>query len=165
MRSLIVFRFGRHDGFTAIEAFAVIAILSVLLLMGLGGYQASQRRSNITSNAHEIVSYLERARVLSTVNYSDVRYGVHFEADRYVLFPGPTYVGGDPENEEQKMSGFNFTNPVIFSDGVGGMTQDVLFQGLSGQTNNTGTIRLESNSEETLFRLLTINELGTVIVQ
>jgi len=165
MKSQIISDLRGDHGFTAVEAFFTIIILGIMLLISLGGYQNYLRRNNVASNMHEVMSYLERARTLSTVSYADVQYGIHFDADQYVLFKGPTYTEGAIDNEERSLSGFNFVDPQVFSDGQGGTTEDVFFTSLSGMTTNTGTIRLESNADSSIFRLLTINDLGSVAVQ
>ena len=144
---------------------ATLAIIGLLLLVSLGGFQKYQRRSNIGSVTHEVIGYLDRARVLSTVSYNTYRYGIHFEQGSYTLFRAPTYQQGAAGNEVRTLTSFRFANPNVFDNGQGGTTQNVIFSGLAGTTQNTGTIRLESTADSTFFKLLTINGLGTVTIQ
>ncbi len=156
---------GGWRGFTILETLFSLAIISLVLIISLGGFQNYQRRTNIGSAVHQLLSYVERARVLSTVRYASARYGIHFDQNQYVLFKGPTYQAGASGNEVRTLTGFRFADPNVFANGTGGSTHDVVFKALSGETINTGTIRLESTADVSLFRLITINALGTVTVQ
>ena len=147
------------------EVLFTMIILSIIAAISFGGYRTYTRHSNLNSNVYELVGMLERAQNLSVVSFNGKQYGVHFEISQYVLYPGPTYQAGAQGNEVRPLTGFRFANPSVFENGAGGLTQNVLFQALHGQTVNVGTIRIEAVADSSVTNLITVNEVGTITIQ
>ena len=144
------------------ETFFVIFVLSLLALMGMGSFFVYQREVTIDGLAHEVAANVERAHTLSLVGFKNSIYGVHFETSKYVLFTGSVYVPTATSNEIRQLNNYRFPTPQAFSNGTGGFTSDIIFSALSGKTNNTGTIRLESVGNSGVFRSINVNSLGLV---
>ena len=82
-----------------------------------------------------------------------LKYGVHIESSRAIIFSGEQYVSGGPN---QKFHYFN-SNIGVQNISLNGGGSQILFERLSGITENYGSIKLflknNTNSSTTIFIL------------
>ena len=89
--SVVSGRAPRTRGFTALEILIVIAILAILLATILPSFTNFRRSSLLNTDTMNLVTLINRARLLSVSSKDDERYGIHLETTKAVLFKGGVY--------------------------------------------------------------------------
>jgi prepilin-type N-terminal cleavage/methylation domain-containing protein len=95
----------RSGGFTLVEILIVIAVFSVLVALVAPVMPKSLTTNDLESSAASATDALRQAQgnVLTGREYR--RWGVHFQADRFVLFGGAAYDSGAADNVVTVLSG------------------------------------------------------------
>ncbi len=125
-------------GFTALEVMIVIAILAILLATILPSFMNFRRSSLLNTDTMNLVTLINRARLLSVSSKDDERYGIHLESSKAVLFKGATYSASEPTNETHIFStGLTLSNIAIKGGG-----SEVLFAKVTGATTQNATTTL-----------------------
>lgn len=125
-------------GFSLLELVIVIAILGILIAIIIPSFLKFRQSSILNSETQELVTIINRARLLSVSSKNDKQFGVHFEAGQVVLFQGTTYSAGMTTNEPHV---FN-SNLTLSTIAVNGGGTDVLFQKVTGATSQNATTTL-----------------------
>lgn len=145
-------------GFTIIEiviAVAVIAILSVIAFNSFSSFKNEQELANVIE---EVVSDLRLARSKTIASENFSQYGVHFESQKVVIFTGTTYSAIDPNNIIYDVP----ARIEISSWNLAGGGADVIFQRLTGKTNQYGSITARVKTEPTKTKTVNIKQTGII---
>lgn len=138
-------------GFTLIEVLLSVALLTVLAGFSLPVYRSFQIRNDLDIASNTVVQSLYRAQILSQAVSGDSSWGVYVGIGEIVIFQGDTYVTRDSDWDEV------FDVPTsITPSGIA----SVVFDKLTGLPQSTGSIILDSNTNET--KTITINSQGMV---
>ena len=143
-------------GFTIIELLAVLAIIGIIIAVVIPQFAKTRGNQVLKSAVSDIISSLNKARsqTLSSLNSSE--YGVHFQADKIIIFKGVVFSDGSSDNET-----INITTPATISDvtlnGVSGTSGAMYFNRLSGNPSKTGTITISTTS---FSKIITISGTG-----
>ena len=139
-----------RKGFTLLELIVVMAVMSILLVISLTSLYSLNTSQAFKQDVIAVVSALRQARALTIASYDNSQYGVHVETSRAVLFKGNSYSVSDPENVTYPLHQFVQVNVVL----TGG-ENDVIFQRLSGNTTQSGTITMfpEDNSASSVINI------------
>ena len=144
-------------GFTLPELVVVITILAILSLISISVFKNFRDQEALTKDNGLIVEVLRQAKSLTLNSKSSNQYGVHFGTNSVVLFICPTYSSSASTNLV-----YNLNPDVRISNiSLSGGGSDLLFQKLSGETVNNGTITLTSVSAGTT-KVITIYKTGLV---
>ncbi|MFZ2303487.1 MAG: prepilin-type N-terminal cleavage/methylation domain-containing protein [Minisyncoccia bacterium] len=127
----------RH-GFTALEILIVIAILAILLATILPSFMNFRRNSLLNTDTMNLVTLINRARLLSVSSKDDERYGIHLETTKAVLFKGGVYDTASSTNETHIFS----TGLSLSSIAINGGGSEVLFEKVTGATTQNATTTL-----------------------
>lgn len=125
-------------GFTALELIIVIAILAILLATILPSFTNFRRNSMLNTDTMNLVTLINRARLLSVSSKDDEQYGIHLESSKAVLFKGATYSASEPTNETHIFS----TGLALSSIAINGGGSEVLFEKVTGATTQNATTTL-----------------------
>lgn len=125
-------------GFTALEILIVIAILAILLATILPSFTNFRRSSLLNTDTMNLVTLINRARLLSVSSKYDEQYGIHLESGKAVLFRGATYSAGASTNETHLFS----TGLTLSSIAINGGGSEVLFEKVTGATTQNATTTL-----------------------
>lgn len=125
-------------GFSLLELIIVIAILGVLVTTIVPSFLKFRQSSVLNTETQELVTIINRARLLSVSSKNDQQFGVHLEAGQVVLFQGTTYSAGAVTNEPHIWNS-SLTLATIVVNGGG---PDVVFQKVTGATNQNATTTL-----------------------
>jgi Tfp pilus assembly protein FimT len=153
-------RKNNKKGISAVELLVVVSILiiiSSILFPKLSKFRKQQVLENTTE---DIVSLLNEARNNTISSKNSTTYGVHFLSDKATLFAGAAF-SELPDNKE-----INFDHYVSIP-GSGGINlngggSDVVFERLTGDTEQYGTIVIRLVSDATKQRTVTINKIGII---
>lgn len=145
--------------FGLIELLIVIAILAIIsALVGIN-FHLFQRQVNLDATINQIIATLRSAQSQTLASQNQSSYGVYFETNAYTLFKGPDYILAAPDNKVYAIPQDLELSVISIAGGNG-----VLFQRITGQTDNTGTLtlRVETNPLET--RTIIIEHSGNVSI-
>ncbi|MES3005825.1 MAG: prepilin-type N-terminal cleavage/methylation domain-containing protein [Patescibacteria group bacterium] len=117
-----------NKGFTLIEVIVVIALIGIVFSFSSVGVD-SYRRQILETETTKLAGLLQTARNRSMNNVNQSAYGVRITADQFILFHG---VVDEPVPR---------STAVV----VSGLNQ-IVFDQLSGNTSNTGTITLSMDA-------------------
>ncbi|OIO30944.1 hypothetical protein AUJ77_01225 [Candidatus Nomurabacteria bacterium CG1_02_43_90] len=124
-------------GFSALEILVVMGILAVLLSSIIPSFLNFRRNTILNTETQELMTIINRARLLSVSSKNDQPFGVHLESGKAVLFEGVTYSAVSATNDAHV---FDPSLTLVFAVGGGGA--EVLFQKVTGATNQDATTTL-----------------------
>lgn len=145
-------------GFTLVElliTIAIILILAGLVVSNIGTFVQGQALNN---GVDETIALINEARSRTLAGENGDEYGVHLQSDKAVLFVGPTYSSSASTNKVVTLD----SSIVIGSISLGGGGSDVLFDRITGDTNNYGTYIVKKSSTTTGQKTITISKTGLV---
>lgn len=145
-------------GITLLEILIALGILAFIGVITFNVFSNFRHTSALNSATEEGVSLLVEARSQTLSSQNAMQYGVHFESGRMVLFQGSSYVSGDPANQVVPLP----AGVEISTISLGGGGSEVVFQRLTGQTSNFGTVTFRSTSDPTKTRIINIQQAGAV---
>lgn len=147
-----------NRGSTLIEILAVVAIISIISSILFFSFSKLNDYQAIDKETLGVISVLNNARSLTLSSKGGTQYGVHIEEDRITLFKGGTYSSSDPENVTHNLN----TAVHISSYALSGGGSDIIFERLTGGTDQNGTITLSLRNDISNSKIITIFVTGTV---
>ena len=149
----------KNFGFTLAETMMVVAIAVVVSAIVFFSFSAYGSTEAISKDQGRVVSVLEKARAMTLDSVNSSQYGVHFGTSTVTIFTGVTYNASDPSNIVTTLnSKVQVQNKVLNGGG-----SDIIFNRLSGETNQFGTTTLSLVSATTTTRSITV--YGTGLIQ
>ncbi len=125
-------------GFSFMELVVVIGILALLSLITFQLFRTFTSAESLMKDARQVVSELNKAQSLTLSSKDADQYGVHLETSRITLFKGALYISTSTTNISSTLSPLVRISPISLAGGG----SDVIFQRLTGETTQTGTITL-----------------------
>ncbi len=153
-----------QKGFTLLETLVAVAMLSILSLLVAPLVRDTLTKSDVQRYAAEAVDALREAQAAVMSGKNNARFGVHFEATKFVLFQGAAYSPSDPENVVHQFTGDSVITAVTLSPGgsctlpAGTGNCDVHFASRKGVPTESGTVTFVGS--ESLVRTVTVNAAG-----
>ena len=138
-------------------AMAIITIILIITVPKLNDFRDNQTLKNTTA---DVVSLINEAKTNTLSSKNGSVHGVHFETDRMVLFEGGTYDSSSVNNKKvlfDPLVTLPWSNIVINGNG-----NEIIFDRLTGNTNNYGTITLELSGDSTIKKVITVSALGII---
>jgi hypothetical protein len=138
----------------------------MVLLLGLTTFNvfSSQNKQTLNSIVDQVVSDIKQQQLKAMVGDSEGRtaadvYGIHFDANQYVLFHGTTYTSGNTTNFAIPLeSNVSFSN-VLFSNSNLIFTQgNGKVSGFVQGSNSFKIVNSSNNGQKTI----TINQYGVI---
>lgn len=145
-------------GFTLVEIIVIITI-TVLIVGGItASFSVFSNNKILEVTASEVLSELDEARALTLASYDNTVYGLHIESDKITIFKGSIYSPIDVDNKITKLSArISISNISLFDGG-----DDIVFQRLTGKTNNYGALTISLVSDPAKTKIITIQESGII---
>lgn len=144
-----------------VEMLAVLAIAAILFVMVYAVFVNYNRGQALEKSSAGIVAILNEARSKTLAGRAAAQYGVHFASDSTTFFTGTTYNPTDPNNKTEHLNSLAEISAITLNGGG----SDLIFEKLTGATNQYGTIaiRNKNNSAETM--IVNIYQTGLVEVK
>ncbi|MBI2610234.1 hypothetical protein HYW53_03655 [Candidatus Giovannonibacteria bacterium] len=140
---------------TLIENIFVILIVFALAAVIIASFMRLNENNALAEAHANILGLLSDARARTLASESNSSYGVHFEADRAVFFKGALYDSSDASNEIYLLPSVL----TVSSISLGGAS-DVIFARLSGNSSAAGTLTIQSVSDSSKSRTISIYATG-----
>ena len=152
------------SGLTLIEIIIVLAIFVIIILVGnniTSSLFSFGKEKILDKEMAKIKSELEEARVLTLASKGGVSYGIHFDTEQIVLFQGSSYLPNSPSNSTENIDfKVNISNVALTGGG-----NEVMFQKISGETNQSGNITIALKNDATKTRNILVTKTGLVIIK
>lgn len=153
-----------EKGFTLVELIIVLGITFIIFGFITINMVNFQQKTSVNTTIDTLISEIKnqqtKAMTGAETNGSGSSYGIYYQADRYVLFSGPSYSSADPLNFTVMLDSNNsFTNITFPSNTI------VFLQRsgeLNGFINGSNTITLK-NSEGLNEKTVTLNKYGVIV--
>lgn len=144
-------------GFTVLEILIVITVFVVMAGIVTVSLSRYTRAQAVTGAATALVSELEDARSRTLASRGGVQYGVHLEDGSITLFRGETYDPNSAQNEVTSLDPRVTLTPSLASGGA-----DIVFERLSGETDDHGTIVVALASDAAFARTIILQQTGLI---
>ncbi len=148
-------------GLTFIEIIIAVAILMVITVFTLVSLNTFRENQSLKNAVNETVSLINQARSKTLSSQEFSQYGVHFESSRTVLFKGTIFSEPNSEN-------IVFAVPSsieISSISLNGGGVDLVFQKLTGKTDQFGSIIFRVKNDISKTKTIDIKNTGIINVQ
>ncbi|KKU79681.1 MAG: hypothetical protein UY04_C0004G0010 [Parcubacteria group bacterium GW2011_GWA2_47_7] len=148
-------------GVTLIEILLALSILALVGAVALSSLNQYRTQRSLDGSVESVLSLFSRAH-LDTISSlgEDNQYGVHLDADKAVYFLGPTYTPEVLSNVEFALgSGVEIAN---ISANISSSGNNVLFNRLTGGTDQDGSFQLRAKSNSAINVLVTVNGTGVI---
>lgn len=145
-------------GFSLLEIIIVIAIIVLVATIIVIPFSQFRNRQTLDGAAEEFSSLIALARAKTMSSEGNARYGIHFTSSSASLFQGASFPG---DNESANIV-VNLSALVSISYTLAGGGADMIFQRLTGDTTQSGTIIISLVADNTQQRVLTVETTGNV---
>lgn len=138
------------------EMLIALAVIGLLSFIALGVFPKAAGREALEKDTAAVLSLLREARGLTLSAKNSAVHGVHFEEGKAVRFTGPVYSAEVVENV-----GVPFNPRVHLSlVSLAGGGSEVVFNRLTGDTAQFGTVTLSLVASSTQTKVITISQTG-----
>jgi len=152
----------KNTGFTIIEILVVLAILAVLSIISVAFFISLQKESQLSNVYEEIISTLKVAQNKTLSSQEDSQYGVYFNTatspHQHILFKGNSYSSRDNSFDEIHL----IPNITEFYQINTGGDNEIVFDRLTGSTENSGNISLRLKDDNSQTKIIYITNSGTI---
>lgn len=142
------------------EVLMVISILAIIIAITMPNFSEFKKQQSLKTTKEDIISFLNEARNKTISSKNGTAYGVRFESDKAILFPGDSYSSSILNKQIDFDNTVTIPNPGGINLTGGG--SDVIFKRITGDTINNGTIVIQLVSDPTKQKIININNLGVV---
>lgn len=155
--------FKKRRGLTYVELLVVLGLFALISLLSFSSYTKWQQEVILVNSSDELKSAISLAQAKAISAAANKNWGVHLEADRYVIFSGSFYDDANPDNKIKNLRGVQILNPESsLADGAGGYGADLVFSKYTGQTINIGQITVIANSDPSKNKIIVIQNNGQI---
>lgn len=140
----------RERGFTAVELLVVIALLTLVGGIVLGGFRSVQFTEELSSTQGLLVESLRKAQVYSMASAQGSAWGVRITSNAIVVFAGATYATRNASLDQ--------TTPFSKRVSVSG-SSEVDFTQLTGVPGAVATFTLAGPQNT---KTITVSSLGVI---
>ncbi len=153
----------KNLGITFIEVLVTISLASVIAAMGFSTFYQWRNSVSLINQVDELKSKITEIRQLAISAAEEKNWGIHFEAEQYIIFSGDSYDQSDLNNKIIVLKSASIANPeTTLSNGNESFGPDLIFSKFTGQTLNIGTITFVSTNNQDISRSFSIDNLGKI---
>jgi Tfp pilus assembly protein FimT len=150
----------KNKGISIVETLIVICIISVVVAIIIPNLSEFRNQQVLKNTTEDVVSLINEARNNTISSKNSNTYGVHFQSDRAILFSGLSFV---PSVDNKQI---DFDSAVLIP-GTGGINltgggSDIIFNRITGDTVNNGTIVIQLTSDSSRQKIINVSILGII---
>lgn len=149
-----------NKGISLIEIIIVISIIAILVAIVIPNFSQFKKQQSLQTTKEDIISLLNEARNSTISSKNSTTYGIHFQSDKAILFAGTTFAES-PNNKEIDFGSY-VEIPTSGGINLNGGGSDVVFNRITGDTLNNGTIVIQLVNDATRQKVISINSIGVV---
>jgi len=147
-------------GFTLIELLIVIGIMGLLVSGVIISAFSFRANTELTISTNDFMGDVRSAQSQTLASENDSNYGVHLEASRYTLFRGSDFASRDTAFDEVRV----LPPRIEFASwGIGG-GDDIIFDRVTGATQNSGNITLRLVGSTGQTKSVSISQTGKIFL-
>jgi len=148
--------------FTLLELLIIIGIIAILAVLAVPLLHNFQLTSSLENSSEEIINTLRLAQNKTIASEGASSWGVYFSTStvphQYTLFKGEGYLSRDASADVvHKISG-----TVLISEISLGLGQEVVFNRVSGDSRQSGSVSLALKADPSQFKTVYIETSGQV---
>lgn len=149
----------KNKGISLLEILLVLGIIVLLVIVIVPNLSRFHKQQVLKNTTEDVISLINEARnnTISSLNSSS--YGIRFFEDKVEMFAGLTYTS--PIKEIQFDDAVLIPNNGINLSGGG---DDIVFERITGNTNQYGTILIQLESDSERQNIISVNKLGIVSI-
>ena len=148
-------------GFTLLEIVIALSILFILISIVVSPFSSFRNRSLLNIEVENITTLINDARSKTLSSFQDSEYGIHFETNRVVFFKGTSFTEPEADNVE-----IVFNSAISISDiSLTGGGNDIIFNRLTGKTDEDGTITVSLTSDSSTNNVIHIYATGSTEIE
>lgn len=140
------------------EIIISLTIFLILAIIVVSSFSSFRNNQELTNAVQETINLLNLARSKTLSSEGSSQYGVHFESSRIVLFKGVSFSESNPDNNVAVFSSLIEISAI----NLNGEGNNLVFQRLTGKTDNYGTITLGIKSDVSKTKIIDIKNTGIV---
>ena len=145
------------QGFTLVEVLIAIAVITILGGIGVVSFNASRNVRDLTTSAQNMISIIRVAQSKTLAGENDSSWGVHLQTNQITLFAGDTFAASTFTQAYALPPSIEITNIALTGGG-----SDIIFQRVTGQTNQNGTFALDVIASPSNLFSVTIDSSGKI---
>jgi len=152
--------YSNQRGFTLVEvivSISIFIILATLVFLSASSFRATSDLSTTVSNVIADLRFLQSQTIASK---NESQYGIKIEQDKFTLFKGSSYSTRDTSYDEVR----DLPSRIDISSWSVGGGDEVVFERVSGSTNNAGSITLGLKSDPSIARVVVISASGEIFI-
>lgn len=149
------------SAFSVVEIIIIIAVGLILFTVTTSAFNGMRNRQALNATVEEISSVIQNSQAKTLASKKSQNYGVRFETNRLVAFEGSTFTEPNATNKYTEFS--NLAEISVISLNGGG--QNMVFERLTGETNQYGTITVRMKNNTSDSKTITIEKTGSVSIQ
>ena len=148
----------RQQGFSLVETIIVVAMIGLLAYLVMAPLSSFRDQQILQAETDKISAFIAKTRALTLASAGDKQYGVRFLTDRLIRFSGSSFSSSSPNNI------ILIINPAVSVSGItlAGNGTDMVFDRLSGQTGQSGSLTLSTLSDVRRVKTVTVLPTGVV---
>lgn len=148
--------------FTLVELLVIIGILVILATLSVSVFRFFQKESDLNNSSEEIINTLKLAQSKTLASEGASQCGLYFDTSasphQYILFKGSDFATRDISFDEI----YELPNTVeIYEINLGG-GKEVVFNRLTGETNQPGNIALRLKTDPTKNKIIYVEDYGQI---
>jgi len=155
------FGYLQYKGQTLIELLVVIGIITIAIAVSVPAFRIFQWGSDVNNSAEEVINVLRQAQNKSTTSEQAGKWGVYFDTltvpHQYILFKGNSYAGRETSYDKVYTLSVSAEFSLINLSGAG---SEVVFEKITGNTANSGSITLGSKSDASKTAIIYVLSTG-----
>jgi len=146
-----------NQGFSVIEILVVLAVLMIVSGLVVPGFNFFRRQNSLNATAQEIINTLRLTQNKTLASEGNSSFGIYFESDKYTIFKGAAFVESSLNNEVHAIDTSLRISAIDLN-----IPPAVVFERLTGNTTNYGTITLERIDDVSQNKIIFVDPSGSV---